>query len=374
MEFGVMQSRSDAATGLSFAITLVALLSLPTGAVTADSDTSIATSDGSTTLYLGHGSVVVDSALTVTSADLLGGATAQIGDGWQTEDSLSCDEPSDALACVFDAGTGVLTVSGTATPAEWETLLRSVRLTTTSTVETARAVVFALGSAIPFHGSDHVMGHYYEFVNPCGDDGCGVTWSEAKTLAADRTLFGLHGYLATMTSGAETDFVAQRLGSDGWIGSSDDYREINGVASTGFADQSQAEGYWYWVTGPEAGTLISTDNGAPIAASYTNWAFGEPNNYPLDDGVLPPGEYYGEIYSSGGGLWNDLPGFMRLGYVVEYGDMAGDPVVQLSATKNVIVNGSHFRAGGGGSAIDPVLLGLLVARGALRRRRSGLPA
>ena len=36
--------------------------------------------------------------------------------------------------------------------------------------------------------------------------------------AAARTLFGLQGYLATITSQAENYFIRQKLGADAWIG------------------------------------------------------------------------------------------------------------------------------------------------------------
>jgi hypothetical protein len=63
---------------------------------------------------------------------------------------------------------------------------------------------------------------------------------------------GLQGYLATITSQEENDFIEQKLSADGWIGASDDFEQINIAAGSFlYADQGEAEGRWYWVTGPE---------------------------------------------------------------------------------------------------------------------------
>ncbi|HOV50656.1 MAG TPA: Ig-like domain-containing protein, partial [Candidatus Cryosericum sp.] len=150
-------------------------------------------------------------------------------------------------------------------------------------------------------------GHYYEFVsNP------GVSWTSAKSEAANRTLYGLRGYLATITSSGENAFLTEKVSGSAWIGASD-------------ADQ---EGVWKWMTGPETGTTLS----------YTNWNSGEPNN-------SGGNENYAHMMSwtSPPGMWNDLPNaggsgqYASTGYMVEYGGMSGDPVVQLSGTVTVSV-------------------------------------
>nr|WP_320051340.1 DUF4347 domain-containing protein [uncultured Desulfuromonas sp.] len=155
-------------------------------------------------------------------------------------------------------------------------------------------------------------GHYYEVVT-IADSGT-ISWADAKTAADGMTFDGLQGYLATITSEAENDFILSKLPTDGWIGASDE----------------AVEGEWRWVTGPEAGTLFSVGNDSPVTqpGEYANWNTGEPND-------SDPGEDYGEYYASGGsapGRWNDLNGSALNAYIVEYGGMAEDPAAKVANT------------------------------------------
>jgi hypothetical protein len=58
-------------------------------------------------------------------------------------------------------------------------------------------------------------GHYYEYVSG------GLSWTVARAAAANRTFNGATGYLATVTSAAENNFLANLIGGYGWIGASD---------------------------------------------------------------------------------------------------------------------------------------------------------
>lgn len=145
-------------------------------------------------------------------------------------------------------------------------------------------------------------GHLYEYVSST------QTWGGAKSAAEARTKYGATGYLATITSQSENDFVADRLDNAGWMGASD----------------STQEGNWKWVTGPENGTQFWSGNynGVAVGGQYENWNTGEPN----DSGN---NEDCGQFLSGGSGLWNDLPcsGTTLPGYVVEYGTDASPPSV-----------------------------------------------
>ncbi len=140
-------------------------------------------------------------------------------------------------------------------------------------------------------------GHLYEYVSYT------ASWQNATTNVAGRTKYGATGYLATVTSQAENDFVSARLLNSGWMGASD----------------STVEGDWKWVTGPESGISFwsGTGSGSAVSGRYSNWNSGEPN----DSGG---NEDCAQFLTGGTGKWNDLPcsGTTQPGYVAEYGSDA----------------------------------------------------
>lgn len=145
-------------------------------------------------------------------------------------------------------------------------------------------------------------GHLYEYVSSTLD------WYAANIAAGGRTKYGANGYLATITSQEENNFVSARLVSAGWMGASD----------------ATSEGSWRWVTGPESGTTFCVGNNPCNSQSgrYTNWNNSEPN----DSGG---NEDCGQFLAGGSGKWNDLPcsGTTLPGYVVEYGAPGNMPSV-----------------------------------------------
>lgn len=160
-------------------------------------------------------------------------------------------------------------------------------------------------------------GHFYKYFRSRG-----ITWTKAKELASRETLYGLQGYLATITSEEENDFIWSKIDGVGWIGASD----------------AENEGDWKWVTGPEEGISFwhggpVEQGGRPVEGRYSFWDRGEPNNN-------LGREHYAHMNMNPSTLpksWNDLPDiggteyYYPQGYVVEYGGMEGDPEVQLSA-------------------------------------------
>jgi len=141
-------------------------------------------------------------------------------------------------------------------------------------------------------------GHYYEIVYDTS-----ISWANAESGAEATAIGGNQGYLATITSAGENQFIADLLAlPDGanpnwgwWLGGSD-----------------PAENGWEWVTGPESGD----------AFTYTNWRENEPNH----DWQTDPGAYYVQMRwtdhegNVAPGLWADRAGDTDkcLGYVVEY--------------------------------------------------------
>ena len=205
----------------------------------------------------------VNIGLTVTvgtGSTQLSAATVSIVGNYNSGDVLkinnSTDDSDSGLRFEFNYGTGIMSISGEASEATYQAVLRKVTFNTTSTNTNARTITFSLNAAVPYSGN----GHYYEYITV--PDAGTISWTQARNAAAEKTYFGLKGYLVTVTSADEQAFVSSKLGgATGWLGASDE----------------EDEGVWKWVTGPEATTQFS--NGAtPVNDQYTNWNGGEPNN------------------------------------------------------------------------------------------------
>jgi hypothetical protein len=257
--------------------------------------------------------------LTATSIPVGGtidGAIVIIGANFQSGDTLSATD-SGGVTSSYNSTSGVLTLSGTADISVYQTVLGTVKFSTSSTVENARTVTYSLGTALPYGN-----GHFFEYVP------ASFNWSTASATASTRTYFGRTGYLATLNDAGENTFAATKIGGAGaWVGGSD----------------AATEGTWQWVTGPEAGTTfcIGNLNCMVEAGWYANWNTGEPNDG--GDGNAGAKENYLQFLGGGTGKWNDLSGISSpdvAGYVVEYGGMGGDTpmTIQGSVTVNVIVN------------------------------------
>ena len=118
--------------------------------------------------------------------------------------------------------------------------------------------------------------HYYQVFDEA------LTWVQAKVKAEQ-----LGGYLATITSQAEWDYVYGMLKPTRrdyyWFGGSD----------------TATEGAWNWVTGEDW--------------VYNNWGIDQPDNYREE-------EHWLHFYANQGGIWNDVVDqtFASSGYIVEW--------------------------------------------------------
>ena len=299
--------------------------------------TSISLGGSTTTLTAAYNTAtVVDPGLTITANGTITNFRVQISQTYTSGDVLDYTGTLAGVTGSFNTTTGVLVFTGTASAADWQTLLRTVRFKSTSTTCYAnqRRVTFTAGSVY----YNPLTSHFYEFVSGS------ITWTGAYTAANGRSYFGRAGYLSTMSSSAENNFIWKIMPSDAWFGACDDYTYVNtALGTTTYGSQAAVEGKWHWVTGPEKGTLFSNGNGSPVTVSgqYANWAGGEPNN--------SGNEHYGQFYSSNNGMWNDLPNTTLNGYICEYGDMPGDLTTStpISTRSITVTNGSSGYITGG---------------------------
>lgn len=275
----------------------------------------------------------VDPALTVSADGNLTDFTVTITGSYTTGDILAYTGtlPSGINAAAFNDTTRSLVFSGTTTAANWQILLRTVTIQTVSATcyKEQRQVSFVVGNTY----FNNMNGHFYEYV-PVE---AGIDWATALANAANKSYFGRAGYLATMTSLAETNFLWKIMASDSWMGASDDFNYINAATgTTTYANQSASEGNWYWVTGPEKGTLFSVGNGSPVTQTgqFAYWNGSEPNN-------SAGNEHYGQFYVASSGRWNDLRSTSNLAsYIIEYGGMSTD-----NSSSNVVFTRNLYLAG-----------------------------
>lgn len=297
----------------------------------------IATSAGTSTFSAASGPVVVDPALTVSGADV-NGATVSVEEGFAPGDALAATAMH-GVSATFDAATGVLTLTGTATAAQYQEILRTVTFSTTNPSAAApRTVTFNLAGGALYLA---YTGHFYEYVQAPG-----TTWLEARDFAEQVDqyggsrrpvgVYGLQGYLVTVTSAEESAFVASKIQGQGWMGASD----------------AAEDKIWRWMTGPEAGTHFFTQTGyvdggtntcgsggSAVGGAFHNFASGEPNDWGATGGTgCANGENYAHFFVDG--TWNDyaFDNTSIDGYVVEYGtDAESGAIASLTASKVVEV-------------------------------------
>ena len=166
-------------------------------------------------------------------------------------------------------------------------------------------------------------GHYYKVVN----HGSSITWSAAKTAAEASTLNGLSGYLASITSYQENNFIDEKAGVNAWLGGTD----------------ADTEGCWKWSGGPDNGKIFTVGNDAdntssggctvdsgytvyekPFGAGEFGWNTNEPNDAGGED----------RLHIKTDGTWNDFANNNSnvSFYVIEYGGIEGETATTTGLT------------------------------------------
>lgn len=232
-----------------------------------------------------------------------------------------------------------------------ETLTLTMPASTTSTAVNVQTTFFKETEGFAYNPANQ---HFYRMIPGI------ISGTNAFEAAKSQKIFGLTGYLASITSSEENDFVAAKIRDETtavetggaknvWIGASD----------------ATKEGDWKWVGSPEADKTFWSGNckavdGKAVDGSYAQWATGEPNNWiseaaknadgtkkvagtpdnncgGLDydpattalgeDCVVTNWNVRGTLENERVGYWNDLPcSFTRHwtgtpigGYIVEFG-------------------------------------------------------
>ena len=180
----------------------------------------------------------------------------------------------------------------TGTMANINNALATLKINTTGTAGNVQISVSATVNPTGYYYNPS-NGHFYRPISTT------ATYDNAKTLSAAQTFKGQTGYLVTLTSADEENFVILNVPQNNiWIALSD----------------RLVEAQWRIDAGPEAGTLIKTSNGQTagnIQGQYNNWCGGEPNNAGDED--------YAVTKWGGGSCWNDLPAFYSNPYIIEFG-------------------------------------------------------
>jgi hypothetical protein len=164
-------------------------------------------------------------------------------------------------------------------------------------------------------------GHFYRPISS------GTTYTNARAAALNTTFKGQQGYLVTITSADEDQFIFNNVPqSNIWFALTDEV----------------TEGRWVIDAGPERGTVIKTSNGqltGNIVGQYNNWASGEPNNWGGNEDYA--------VTKWNGSQWNDLGNGHNNPYVIEYGTWTNpdDATFTEFYTNSVIhSNGDVLRA------------------------------
>lgn len=176
--------------------------------------------------------------------------------------------------------------------------------------------------------------HWYDLTPELG------SFAQLTSWAASSTYLGMPGYLVSIHSAAENQFLVETFGDVCCF-------------TIGFTDEIQ-EGVWRWVSGEPT--------------TYTNWRPGEPNNSNNEDYAIFNWRHASDPPGVPGGFWNDVPGGGGVG-IVEYGPTVPEPTTPLLVAVGLAIVGTLSRRRG---RIDRAKAMGMSYLGINKRRSGGL--
>lgn len=184
----------------------------------------------------------------------------------------------------------------TGTMANINLALANLKVNTGSVIGSVQLSVAATVNPVGFFYNG-VNGHFYKPLTATSDR---TTYTNARARSLQSTFKGQTGYLVTITSTSEEEFIRVNVpATNVWFAATDEV----------------IDGRWVIDAGPEKGILMKTSNGQTagnIQGVYNNWCGGEPNG---SNGS----ENYAVAKWNGAACWNDLSNNWNNPYVIEYG-------------------------------------------------------
>ena len=221
--------------------------------------------------------------------------------------SISLINPSTGTTFYLTTSTGLTAASGftlsgnktrlvvTGTMSNINLALANLKVNTGSVVGNVQLSVAATVNPVGYYYNG-VNGHFYKPITVTSER---TTYTNARSRSLLTTFKGQTGYLVTITSASEDQFIYNNVPvTNIWFAATDEV----------------TDGTWVIDAGPEKGTVMKTQNGQTagnIPGVYNNWAGGEPNGY-----------NHGEDYAVtkwNESQWNDLSNNWSNPYVIEYG-------------------------------------------------------
>ncbi len=296
-----------------------------------ETGTEVPVSEGATTYRFPELKLTVPKGIEVKSV------TVQFTSAIDSTDSITVTE-KDGFTLLAGSKQGNLSINADGKSAsDWESFLRenlNISLNGSGAIKKLRFSASAKkADNIYDYNADN--GHYYLAVNNP------VAWTTARDNSAAATYMGMKGYLATVTSKEENDYLTSMIQMNSWLGGTcqPSYLtgldlNINGTPTTSL--YAGGQGRYFWATGPEAGQAFWEGSflTAGTAHMYSNWYGVEPNNNGNEHCV----HMWGKNSEGVLGAWNDYTSSTLCAYIIEFGDMPDDePITDIIGVEASVV-------------------------------------